>query len=100
MNDMHNGRSERKTAEKFGESRQWIQQLKRQEKQTGSFEAKPLKGVVGAKRKLKPFQEQLKKYVAEHQDATQNELAAMMKKFVKVSGSMIWSGIKDSRIHL
>jgi transposase len=48
INDIHNGRSERKTAEKFGVSRQWIQHLKRQEKQTGSFEAKPFKGVVGA----------------------------------------------------
>jgi transposase len=94
MNDIHNGRSERKTAKKFGVSRQWIQQLKRQEKQTGAFEAKPLKGVVDAKRKLKPFQEQLKKYVAEHPDATQNELAAMMKKFVKVSGSMIGRELK------
>jgi transposase len=64
MNDIPNGCSERKTAEKFGVSRQWIQQLKRPEKQTGSFEAKPLKGIAGAKRKLKPFQEQLKKYVA------------------------------------
>jgi transposase len=64
MNNIHNGRSERKTAAKFRISRQWIQQLKRQEKQTGSFEARPLKGVAGAKRKLKPFQEQLKKCVA------------------------------------
>ncbi|MDR0521816.1 MAG: hypothetical protein LBH00_08190 [Planctomycetaceae bacterium] len=62
MNDIHNGRSERKTAEKFGVSRQWIQQLKR--------------------------------CVAEHPDATQNELAAMMKKFVKVSGSMIGRELK------
>jgi transposase len=31
MNDIHNGHFERKTAEKFGVSRQWIQQLKRQE---------------------------------------------------------------------
>ncbi|MDR0521787.1 MAG: hypothetical protein LBH00_08035 [Planctomycetaceae bacterium] len=53
INDIHSGHSERTTAEKFGMSCQWIQQLKRQKKQTGSFEAKPLKGVVGAKRKLK-----------------------------------------------
>jgi hypothetical protein len=77
-------------------SRQWIQQLKRQEKQTGSFEAKPLKGVVGAKRKLKPFQEQLSRTPGRNAKRTRcnDEEVCQCERFND------WSEIKDSRIHL
>jgi transposase len=94
------GVSERRVAQQLAVSRQWVQLLKKRNKNTGTCQAKELKGHVGRKRKLKSYQEhksyqeQLKQFVKEQPDATQAELAVMMRPYVKVNAAMIWRELK------
>ncbi|MDR1881454.1 MAG: IS630 transposase-related protein [Prevotella sp.] len=96
MNDIAAGLSLQKTADKYNVSRQWIQILKKRLRETGSYEAKPLQGVAGRKRKLKKYQEELKEIVTETPDATLEELAEQLP--IKVSTSMVYRELQHLKL--
>jgi transposase len=96
MNEIAAGLSLQKTAAKYSVSRQWIQILKKRLKETGSYEAKPLQGVAGRKRKQKEHQETLQKLVAKTPDATLEELAEQLP--VKVSTSMVYRELQHLKL--
>ncbi|GHT29651.1 hypothetical protein FACS18942_10760 [Planctomycetales bacterium] len=96
MNDIAASLSLKKTAEKYSVSKQWIQILKKRLKEIGSYEAKPLQGVAGRKRKLKEHQETLQNLVAKTPDATLEELAEQLP--VKVSTSMVYRELQHLKL--
>ncbi|GHT26517.1 hypothetical protein FACS18942_04110 [Planctomycetales bacterium] len=96
MTDIAAGLSLRKTAEKYSVSKQWIQILKKRLKETGNYEAKPLQGVAGRKRKLKEHQETLQSIVAATPDATLEELAEQLP--IKVSTSMVYRELQHLKL--
>jgi transposase len=100
MADIAAGLSLQKTADKYSVSRQWIQILKKRLKETGSYEAKPLRGVAGRKRKLKNYQEQLKELVTQTPDATLEELAEELAEElpIKVSTSMVYRELQHLKL--
>ncbi|GHT25830.1 hypothetical protein FACS18942_01830 [Planctomycetales bacterium] len=96
MTDIAAGLSLQKTAEKYNVSKQWIQILKKRLKETGSYEAQPLQGVAGRKRKLKEHQETLQNLVAKTPDATLEELVEQLP--VKVSTSMVYRELQNLKL--
>jgi transposase len=88
MTDIAAGLSLQKTAKKYSVSKQWIQTLKKRLQETGSCEAKPLRGVAERKRTLKDYQEQLTEIVTQKSDAALEELAEQLP--VNVSTSMVY----------
>ncbi len=70
-------------AKQYHVDRSWVYKLIKQRREAGHL--KPLKGVRGPRPKLQPYQEQLKRIVAERPDATLDELRQQLAIRVGVS---------------
>jgi transposase len=77
-------------------ARSWIYKLIDQRRELGHIE--PLKGEMGRKPKLKHQDEQLRKLVAQHPDATLEELRQKLP--VRVGTSTLWRALDKLKLTL
>ena len=76
VNDRDAGLSSKTVAKKYSVSVSWVNSLLRHRRATGSITPKEYK--PGAKLKLAPFENEIRQLVADHHDATLEELHAML----------------------
>jgi transposase len=74
--DCDQGMSSENAARKYSVSISWVYDLRKRRRETGSIEPKQYKR--GAKRKLAPYEQEVRQLIADHPDATLIELHAML----------------------
>jgi transposase len=94
LDDCNNGMSEVAAAEKWSVSPSFITKLKRHVRETGSIE--PKNGKRGAKSKLEPCHDHLKKMIADTPDATLFEIRDALP--VKVSHQTVANELKKLKL--
>ena len=76
VKDREAGMSSKAVAKKYSVSRSWIDGILKQRRETGSIAPKEYKH--GPKLKLAPYEQEVRQLVADHPDATLEELHAML----------------------
>lgn len=76
LNDCDAGMNSEEAAEKYSVSASWVYDLRKKRRETGSIA--PKKYQPGPKLKLAPYEQEVRQLVADHPDATLEELHAML----------------------
>ena len=76
LKDCDTGMSSEEVAEKYSVSASWVYDLRKKRRETGSIA--PQEYQRGAKLKLAPYENEVRQLVADHPDATLEELHAML----------------------